>query len=198
MLEIAHELSEHITGAFLPLVAEGYNNSQYYLQGVALVEFEGQRYFAATDGFTALFYKTDVGLPLGDYKGLPYLVTRKNDPLSRNLKKAILQLLAGQPQYRLEWCESALETTAMLGGTDVYLASVVDDAFSISMKRPHTHIIGRERLDVAIGAMGGFKMVRCSEPLHQIALFSNNGFAVIMPMHQGKAEIKISPRSERA
>lgn len=191
---IAYKLKEYITGAFLPLVLAGYNSSIRCNRNVALVEFDGHRYFAASDGFVALFYQTDADLPLGDYKGLPYLVRQENDLLARNLRKAVLENLVLQPQYKLDMHEGVWETNASLAGTDVYLASVVDGTFSIHMKRPHTHVISRERLDFVAEAMGGFEVVRCSEPHHQIAFFAHNGFAVVMPMFQGKAEMKMSRR----
>jgi len=185
-LKIAHDLNDHQTSNLLALLGGNYSriSDQPSYGRLAVVDFGGKRYIAGTDGYTCLFFRAPDTLPLGDYRGVPYMVkTDDDDPWSRKVRK-LLDVVKEQTVYPYHENDN-MEMTVRIEGTDVLLASVNAGIFIVDMENSHEVVFDRERYEFIFDAIGPIDSVRYSKPNRQIVFMSSytDNFAILMPMH---------------
>lgn len=187
-LKIAHDLNDHQTSNLLALLGGNYSriSDQPSYGRLAVLDFEGKRYVSGTDGYTCLLFRAPDTLPLGDYRGVPYMVKMDDDNTwSRNIRK-LLDVVKEQTAYPYREDDN-VEMTVRIEDTDtsVMLASVSDRTFLVDMQKPHTVVFDRERYEFIFDAVGPIDSVRYSKPNRQIVFMSKHtgNFAILMPMH---------------
>ncbi len=186
-LKIAHDLNDPQTSNLLALLGGNYSRiSDQPLYGrLAVVDFEGRRYVACTDGYTCLFFRAPDTLPLGDYRGVPYMVKMDDDNWTRNMM-TILNVVKEQPVYPYHENDN-MEMTVRIEDTDISVmpASVSDGKFLVDMEKSHEVVFDRERYEFIFDAVGPIDSVRYSKPNRQIVFMSKHtgNFAILMPMH---------------
>ncbi len=191
-LKIAHDLNDHQSAMFLHLLGENYHRiaDQPLYGRLAVVDFEGKRYVARTDGYTCLFFKVPDTLPLGDYRDVPYMVKMDDDDTWSKSVRKLLDIAKEQttyPYYENDNVEMVVNVDlASHGlGPSVMSASISDGKLLVDMEKPHVAIFDRERYEFIFDAVGPFNTVRYSKPNRQIVFMSKHtdNFAILMPMH---------------
>ena len=166
--------------------------------GIAVVEYRGQRYIAASDGWTAIFYPCDESMECGDYEGLPFM--RKatiSDKMQRSLTN-LLKMTEEFTTYDASMFPGENEdldnfdpfnyheytSKASLEGTPVLLGKVVDGKFVIDDKGPVVQAFNEEKLTFIGQSIGSIDTIKAGKP-HQAILLCNKStgvMALLMPM----------------
>ena len=206
-IEVSQVISDTHAATFMQVLAKSYQDHALrpYLCRLTCIVHEHVKYLAATDGVFLIALPTNPELEIGDYEGVPYLVKMEDTQLYRRVSVLLDQLSQlKRSDFRID--ENAYEMRAHILdsffgeeslGTDVLLAHVASEEFTIDMERPHTHIVSRELYERAADAVGGFfDYVRHGDPNTMMAFFSKaeRGFAMIMPM---KPDCKIKKMQSR-
>lgn len=197
-----YELPEHQTEVFTKLFADEYRE-QYHR--VAVLDHEGKRYIAAANGYIAILFPCTDTMPLGNYKGLPYMKSSEPGVVKTGITGLLNQIkdfTAYQVSVLPETDDdiffselSYYESRASLGGEAVFVGRVEDGKFTLTDTPPEGRSFDNEQTDWILSAknvtfiadhigVAGYVQVSGTRQMVVFHNAYNGAIAILMPMRE--------------
>ena len=182
-----YELPQAQTEIFTRLFADGYREE---LRRVAVLGYPERRYIAAADGYIAIYYSCDDSMPIGDYKGLPYMRLDDGNKMQRNLSRILKEaeeLATYEPAILPDWDEDSEEydyqSRASLAGVPCFVGRIDDNKFIITDAPPTSWVLDANKVKFIMNNCGGVKKIKAGKPNQNVVFYHYNGaISILMPM----------------